>query len=154
MGFPNGSAVKNLPVMQDFDPQVGKIPWRRKWQPSSVFLPGKFHGMEFSMQEIFLAGKFHAKRSLAGYVRQVTKSWTRMHNWTHMRGGTEPPKSHRSRIPNLQDLMPDDLRWNWHNNNNMHSKCNKLESSWNHLPTLIPGKTDPGVKKAGRCCHR
>ena len=23
---------------------VRKIPWRRKWQPTSVFLPGKFHG--------------------------------------------------------------------------------------------------------------
>ena len=24
-----------------FDPWVGKIPWRRKWQPTPVFLPGK-----------------------------------------------------------------------------------------------------------------
>ena len=24
-----------------FDPWVGKIPWRKKWQPTSVFLPGK-----------------------------------------------------------------------------------------------------------------
>ena len=27
-----------------FNPWFGKIPWRRKWQPTSVFLPGKFHG--------------------------------------------------------------------------------------------------------------
>ena len=27
-----------------FDPCMGKIPWRRKWQPTPVFLPGKFHG--------------------------------------------------------------------------------------------------------------
>ena len=27
-----------------FDPLVVKIPWRRKWQPSPVFLPGKSHG--------------------------------------------------------------------------------------------------------------
>ena len=27
-----------------FDPWVGKIPWRRKWQPTPVFLPGKFYG--------------------------------------------------------------------------------------------------------------
>src|SRR5574337_262454 len=26
-----------------FNPWVGKIPWRRKWQPTPVFLPGKFH---------------------------------------------------------------------------------------------------------------
>ena len=27
-----------------FDPWVGKIPWRRAWQPTPVFLPGKSHG--------------------------------------------------------------------------------------------------------------
>ena len=27
-----------------FNPWVGKIPWKRKWQPTRVFLPGKFHG--------------------------------------------------------------------------------------------------------------
>ena len=26
------------------DPWVGKIPWRRKWQPTPLFLPGKSHG--------------------------------------------------------------------------------------------------------------
>ena len=25
-------------------PWVGKIPWRREWQPTPVFLPRKFHG--------------------------------------------------------------------------------------------------------------
>ena len=34
-----------------FNPWVGKIPWRRKWQPTPVFLPGEFHG----------------RRSLVGY---------------------------------------------------------------------------------------
>ena len=27
-----------------FIPWVGKMPWSRKWQPTPVFLPGKFHG--------------------------------------------------------------------------------------------------------------
>ena len=27
-----------------FNPWVGKIPWRRKWQPTLVFLPGKSRG--------------------------------------------------------------------------------------------------------------
>ena len=27
-----------------FDPRVGKIPWRSKWQPTLIFLPGKSHG--------------------------------------------------------------------------------------------------------------
>ena len=28
----------------EFNLWSGKIPWRRKWQPTSVSLPGKFHG--------------------------------------------------------------------------------------------------------------
>ena len=35
----------------EFSLWVGKIPWRRKWQPIPVFLPGEFQG----------------QRSLAGY---------------------------------------------------------------------------------------
>ena len=31
-----------------FDPWVGKIPWRRKWQPTPVFLPGESHGQRSS----------------------------------------------------------------------------------------------------------
>ena len=27
-----------------FEPWIGKIPWRRAWQPTPVFLPGKFPG--------------------------------------------------------------------------------------------------------------
>ena len=44
-----------------FNPWIGKIPWRREWPPTPVFLPGEFHG----------------QRSLAG-------SWGRKsvrHNW-------------------------------------------------------------------------
>ena len=29
-----------------FDPWVRKVLWRRKWQPTPVFLPGKFHGQK------------------------------------------------------------------------------------------------------------
>ena len=40
--FPGGSVVKNPPANAGdvcFNPWVGKIPWRRKWQPIPVFLP-------------------------------------------------------------------------------------------------------------------
>ena len=40
-----------------FDPWVGKIPWRREWQPTPVFLPREFHG----------------ERSLTGYSPSVCK---------------------------------------------------------------------------------
>ena len=46
-GFPGGSEIKNPPPANVAD--AGLIlgrgdPWRRKWQPTPVFLPGKFHG--------------------------------------------------------------------------------------------------------------
>ena len=28
----------------EFNPWVGKIPWRRAWQPTPVFLTGEYHG--------------------------------------------------------------------------------------------------------------
>ena len=49
-GFPGGSVVKNPPAntgdkTHRFDPSLGgKIPWRKKWQPTRVFLPGEFPG--------------------------------------------------------------------------------------------------------------
>ena len=38
--------VKNPLAVQEnqFDPWVRKIPWKRKWQPTPVFLPGQSHG--------------------------------------------------------------------------------------------------------------
>jgi len=35
---------KEFPCQCRFNSWILKIPWRRKWQPSPVFLPGKFHG--------------------------------------------------------------------------------------------------------------
>ena len=49
-----------------FDPWVGKIPCRRKWQPTPVLLPGKFHGW----------------RSLVGYSPWGHKSWTWLSDFT------------------------------------------------------------------------
>ena len=47
-GFPGGSVVKNLPAkagdVGSINPWDGKIPWRRKWQPTPVSLPGKSRG--------------------------------------------------------------------------------------------------------------
>ena len=39
--------VKNLPAVQEthgFNPWVRKVPWKRKWQPTPVFLSGKSYG--------------------------------------------------------------------------------------------------------------
>ena len=43
-------AVKKLPASAGrqrrhrFDPWVGKVPWKRKWQATPVLLPGESHG--------------------------------------------------------------------------------------------------------------
>ena len=49
-GFPGGTSGKESACQCrrhkrcGFDPWVGKIPWRRKWQCTTIVLPGKFHG--------------------------------------------------------------------------------------------------------------
>ena len=47
--------LKHLPAM--LETWVGKIPWRRNWQPTPVFLPGESHG----------------QRSLVGYSPRCCK---------------------------------------------------------------------------------
>ena len=44
LAFPGGSGSKSICLQcgrAGFDPWVGKIPWRKKWQPTPVFLPEK-----------------------------------------------------------------------------------------------------------------
>ena len=55
MDFPGGSDSRVCLQCgtPGFNPWVGKISWRRKWQPTPVFMPGKSH----------------AQRSLVGYSR-------------------------------------------------------------------------------------
>ena len=56
-GFPRGIAVPSA--------------WRRKWQPTPVFLPRESHG----------------QRSLVGYSPRVAKSRTRLHFHFHFQPG-------------------------------------------------------------------
>ena len=61
------ACVKQYPLsFPGFNPWVGNIPWRRKWQPTPVFLPGESHG----------------RRSLVGYRPGVAKSRTRLSDLT------------------------------------------------------------------------
>ena len=76
-GFSSGSAVKNLPAMQENQardmgliPGSGRSPGERKWQPTPVFLPGKLYG----------------QRSLVGYSPWGCKesdTTERLHSLTH-----------------------------------------------------------------------
>jgi len=57
--------VKNPPanagdMRPGFDTGVGKIPWRRAWQPTPVFLPRESHG----------------QRSLGDTIHSFAQGWT------------------------------------------------------------------------------
>ena len=72
MGFPGGSnweeSVCNageLGLILGSELWVGRLPWREKWQPTPVFLPGEFHG----------------QRNLEGYILSIgLQSWTWLNN--------------------------------------------------------------------------
>ena len=49
-----------------FDPRVGKIPWRRTWQPTPVFSPGESHGLRRVWQAtICRVAKSHEQKQLS-----------------------------------------------------------------------------------------
>ena len=56
-GFPGGARGKEstCQLRPQFHSRVGKIPWRRKWQPTPAFSAGKFHG----------------QRSLVGFIQSM-----------------------------------------------------------------------------------
>ena len=72
MGFPSGTSGRK-PTCQcrrykrpGFDPWVRKIPQRRKWQPTSVFLPGE------SLGQRSLVGYSPWGRKELGMTEQLT----------------------------------------------------------------------------------
>ena len=69
-----------------FDPWVRKIPWRRKWQPTPVFLPGESHG----------------QRSLPGYSP-----------WGHKESDTTELTKQQGYLYLMKDLfLPPELSFN------------------------------------------
>ena len=98
------SALKSPPAVwrcrrHGFKPWVGKIPWRRKWQPTPQFLTGKSPG----------------QRNLVDYSPQSCKGWdtteeVSMQTLSTLRG---VPDAHRvQRLPTglLSPLTPSQLR--------------------------------------------
>ena len=88
MGFPRWYSGKQSDCQcrrckrQSLDPWVRKLTWRRKWQPTPVFLPGESHG----------------ERSLAGHSPQGHKktrlslhacAYTHTHTHTHTQRNTK-----------------------------------------------------------------
>ena len=74
---------------QGFDPWVGKIPWRKKWQSTPVFLSGKYRG----------------QRSLVGYSPRGSQSQTWLHNWAQMGAPCRMWVSSPGRLPSLVEIF-------------------------------------------------
>ena len=74
LGFPCGTGGKE-PACQcrrhkrcGFYPWVRKIPWKRAWQPTSVFLPGECHGQRS------LVGYSPRGHKMSNMIEQLTLS--------------------------------------------------------------------------------
>ena len=73
LGFPGGACCKE-PACQcrrrkrcGFNPWVGKIAWRRAWQPTLVLLPGESQGQE--------PGGAMAHRVPKSWTQLITQTW-------------------------------------------------------------------------------
>ena len=90
MGFPGGSESKESACScrrHGFDPWVRKIPWRRKWQLSLVFLPGESH----------------RERGLVGHSPWYRKeSRTRLRNFHFFDAGCLFPPESRTSLGNTR----------------------------------------------------
>ena len=78
--------LKCLPGMQETRVRswVGKIPWRRKWQPTTVLLPGESHGgrsrvgySPWGRKELDTTERLHSL-SLSHWFMWVSSMWTKV----------------------------------------------------------------------------
>ena len=88
--FPGGARGKESASQcrkyrrQAFDLWIGKIPWKKKWQPTPVSLPGESHG----------------QRNLAGY-----SPWGRREL-----DNTEAPEHHHISYINYHEFIPPQIQ--------------------------------------------
>ena len=80
-----GSSSSKEPICQcrrhkklEFNPWVRNIPWKRKWQPTPIYLPGKSHGQrrlvdysQWAGSELDKTQRLTLSLSLYGHVRLV-----------------------------------------------------------------------------------
>ena len=92
-----------------FDPWVRKIPWRRQWQPTKVFLPGKSHGQrspaDYTPRGLQRAGHELATTNNMWDLSSTTRDWTcspALEAWSLIMGGQGSPStlvSERTMVP-------------------------------------------------------
>ena len=123
-GFPGGLDSKRFCLQcrrPRFNPWVGKIPWRRKWQPTPVLLPGKSYGQG-------------SLGSCSPLGRRVRHDWaTSLHFFTS--GGTSGKESacqcRRFKRPGFHPWVGK-IPW---------------RRSWQPTPIFLPGGSHPCLEE-------
>ena len=116
VGFPDGTSGKESACQCrrhkrcGFNPWVRKIPWRKKWQPTPVFLPGESYG----------------QRSLAGYSpwgrKQSEMTEMTTHAWGTVYGASSQVVQAQvsatgitsNRWKKTQNNVKEGHLWKWH----------------------------------------
>ena len=120
---------------------VGKIPWRREWQSTRVFLPGKSHGQRslagYSPFRILLWKSFRiinswcwketSSLSRIFLILQLKKKCSgRSRKWLlnviHLFGGYDPVRVLGLFQPSV---ISDSWKWKWHHSG-IHAPCHPL----------------------------
>ena len=88
-GFPGGSDGKEsiCKAGELFDPWVEKIPWRRKWQPTPVSLPGESHRQRSlvvqSLSHVQLFATPWTSACQASLLHEVCSNSCSLSQWCH-----------------------------------------------------------------------
>ena len=131
-GFPVGLVVKNLPAMQEMrETQVrslgGKIPWRRTWQSTPVFLPGESHGQRSLVSHSLWSHK-GSETTVPPTPLLSPYGWCAYkerlgHRHTHRRKNRRQAKKRGFRRKSLADILTSDVQppelwenrfWSWY----------------------------------------
>ena len=132
LDFPGGTSGQESTCQYrrpEFDPWVRKIPWRRKWKPTLIFLPGEFH----------------RQRSLAGYgprdheESDITERLTHTSQdvselWPHVDDCSSEQKRDRAHITSCRSQKGDEMAY----------LCPH--------PATSPAPSHPGRSLPGSCC--
>ena len=134
-GFPGGASGKE-PTCQcrrnkslGFNLWVKKIPWRRAWQPTPVFLPGEFQWTE----------------SLAPIVHKVAKNWTLL-KWPTEKAMAPHSSTLAWKIPwmeepgRLQSMGPLRVGHDWATSLSLFTFVH-WRRKWQPTPVFLPGES-------------
>ena len=139
-GFPDGSVVTESTCQcrrRRFSPWVGKIPWRRKWQFTPVFLPGD--SMDRGAWWVTVQG--------------VTKSWTWLSMHAQPRYHTEISSLLREVYVSSWSLYPEGhanlLLIYWFNKN-----MPEMNVTDHFLKWFLPGRREKRFPKLVLCSLR